>query len=254
MLLQLDSFKTVKPKDPLDLNDFSSSISTPVTNISSSVSTKFSEFQNDPLAVWSIQRLQEEIISLPQGNNGYENFTRSINRIKENIRQKPWGQKIILLWDARTTALSTMTTKDFLRAVNDTFFVNFPEIHQTMSLLLAQWNNQKSAIKAVLDAQVVSCSAFTIKKILDQKRYEQEKRGQVPLEGISSKTRSFVMKALNDSSPQRRRGRGRGHFRGHGRGRGGYRGRGRYRSHQNSDTPTSSSSQSSSQNSQASKN
>ena len=139
-----------------------------------------------------------------------------------------------------------MSTKDFLRAVNETFFVNFPEIHTTMSLLLAQWNNQKSAVKAVLDAQVVSCSAFTIKKILDQKLFEQEKRGQVPLEGLSSKTRSFVMRALNENTPNRGRGRGRGRG-GQSRGRGGYRGRGRQRGQNNSNNTQNNSSQPSSQ-------
>ena len=246
MILQLDSFKAVKPKENLDFIDFSSSISTPVTDHASSASIKNLDFQNDPLAVWSVQRLQEEITNLPQGTTGFENFTRSVNRIKENIRQKAWGQKIILLWDARTTALSTMSMKDFLRAINETFFIGFPEIYQTMTVLLAQWNNQKSAVKAVLDAQVVSCSAFTIRKILDQKKFEQEKRGQVPLEGLSSKTRNFVMKALNESTSQRGRGRGRGHYRGQSRGRGG-RGRGRYRGQSNSTTPSNSSSQSSSQ-------
>ena len=245
MSLQLESFRSVKPKDNLDFSDLASSISPSVQTPSSASSIKTSDFQSDPLAVWSVQRLQEEIINLPQGNTGYENFIRSINRIKENIRQKEWGQKIILLWDARTTALSTMSTKDFLRAINDTFFINFPDIHNMMSLLLAQWNNQKSAVKAVLDAQIVTCSAFTIRKILDQKKFEQEKRGQVPLEGLSSKTRGFVMRALNDSQNTRGRGRGRGRG-GHrgGRGRGGHRGgRGGHRGQSSSSTTASSSSQ-----------
>ena len=246
MLIQLENLKNVKPKDTLDFSDIASTISPSVQTSSVSTATKNNDFQNDPLAVWSVQRLQEEITNIPQGNTGFETLTRSINRIKENIRQKAWGQKIILQWDARTTALSTMSTKDFLRAVNETFFVNFPEIHTTMSLLLAQWNNQKSAVKAVLDAQVVSCSAFTIKKILDQKLFEQEKRGQVPLEGLSSKTRSFVMRALNENTPNRGRGRGRGRG-GQSRGRGGYRGRGRQRGQNNSNNTQNNSSQPSSQ-------
>ena len=253
MLIQLESLKNVKPKENLDFSDLASTISPSVQTSSTSTNIKNTDFQNDPLAVWSIQRLQEEIINLPQGNTGFETLTRSINRIKENIRQKEWGQKIILLWDARTTALSTMSTKDFLRAVNETFFINFPEIHQTMSLLLAQWNNQKSSVKAVLDAQVVSCSSFTIRKILDQKLFEQEKRGQVPLEGLSSKTRSFVMRVINENTPNRTRGRGRGRG-GQGRGRGGYRGRGRHRgqSSSNSTTNSSASQPSSQQSSQSS--
>ena len=259
MSSQLDTLRTIKPKDPFDLySDFSSSFTPSVVSSPTSTPFKSSEFQADPLAVWSIQRLQEEIINIPQGNTGYDCLQRSINRIKENIRQKPWGQKIILLWDARTTAFSTMSFKDFLRSINEVYFSHFPEIHQTIAVLLLQWNNTKSAIKSVMDATVVTCSAFSIRKMLDSKRFEQEKKGQIYLEGLSSKTRSYVMRAINESAPTHK---GRGGHRGRGSQRGQYRGRGHYRGRRrnqrvnnNAQSSSTSNSQQSSQSSQFAQN
>ena len=200
----VENIASIKPKDTSDYeSDISSVHSNSLQGSSFSAQSKnsllASEFASEPLAVWAIQHLHEDIIGIPQALTGYEQLNRSITRIKENIRAKAWGQKIILAWDERTTSLATMTLKDYLRAINDCFFVNFPSLAQTTTLLLTQWNNQKSALKLVLDTQVVTCSTFTIKKILDNKRFELERKGQVHLEGLSSKTRSFVLKALQDS-------------------------------------------------------
>ena len=151
-----------------------------------------------------------------------------------------------------------MSLKDYLRAINTCFFSHFPDLHQTTTVLLLQWNNQKSALKTVLETQALSCSNFSIKKILDSKRFELEKKGQISLEGLSSKTRSLVLKALNETSSSKtknwknnrggssrgrsynhydRSHRGGGHRGGSHRGGGGY-GRGAYkRQHQQREKP-----------------
>ena len=223
MLAQLETLATIRPKDAHELeSDTSSTLSAPSVSTGSKNSSLCSEFQTDPLAVWAVQCLHEEVIRIPNASVGFDQLVRSIERIKGNIRTKTYGQRVILAWDAQTTALSSMTLKDFLRAINSCFFSHFPDLHQSTTVLLLQWNNQKSALKTVLDTPVQTCTTFSIRKILDNKRFELERKGQVQLEGLSSKTRSLVLKAIQDSTSSSRgkswrgsRGHHRGSYRNH---------------------------------------
>ena len=97
------------------------------------------EFSNDPLSVFYVQSLMNIILELPNGEKGYEEIDKAITSIKENIRGRDFGPKIILEWDAATTALSSMTMKDMLKAINSIIFVHFPDIHSKISILLTQW-------------------------------------------------------------------------------------------------------------------
>ena len=158
------------------------------------------EFQKDPISLFYVQSLVNTINEIPEGQKGFDDLSKIVSTLKENIRGKGFGPSLLLQWDAATSALESMTLKDYIKALNSTFFFHFPELHQKITILTTQWLNQKNTLKAVMDSNIRSCSRFNIKKILDDKLYENEKKGNITLENVSSKTRSLIMQTLKNAN------------------------------------------------------
>ena len=72
-----------------------------------------SDFQRDPINLFYIQSLSSTIIEIPEGTRGFDDLTKIVSTLKENIRSKHYGPNILLQWDAATSALDSMTLKDY---------------------------------------------------------------------------------------------------------------------------------------------
>ena len=227
---QFQSFSEIKPvsNDP-ELSSSALNDSTDLTDPIQSNQKIIPEFSNDPISQFYIQNLANAITDLPTGEKGFDEINKLVSNLKENIRNKRYGPSIILEWDAATASLDTMTLKDFVKAINKIYFKHFPDTFNRTSILITQWLNQKSSLKTVMDSNVRACNKYNIKRMLDEKRFESERKGNIALDNVSSKTRSLIIQTLKNNSSQR--GRGSRGFRGQrgnrGRFRGGFRGRGR---------------------------
>lgn len=102
--------------------------------------------------------------------------------------------------------------KDFILALNNSYFVPFPKKANQIKVCLAQWNNVKNPMKAVLDLLIGNADTFSIRSILNEKKFSQEAHTHWNLEGLSYKAKKIALAALTNANKRRYTGR-RGGFR-----------------------------------------
>ena len=102
--------------------------------------------------------------------------------------------------------------KDFILALNGSYFVPFPKKANQIKICLAQWNNAKNPMKTVLDLLVSNADTFSIRSILNEKKFSQEAQTHWNLEGLSYKAKKIALAALTQANKRKNFNR-RGSFR-----------------------------------------